>query len=242
MKEEIILNLESKFNFSCHQGLECFKQCCRNINIFLSPYDVLRMKNKLGLTSQEFLNLHTLRLSFQKQRFPLVLIKMKEDENLVCPFITSYGCMVYQERPWACRIAPVDMLGNGQFGFIFKPARCHGLKEAKEQTVDEWMQEQGLGIYDQMEESFKDLPALIEFSGEKEHDGKIGELIFLVCYNTDEFKYKLFSLSFVDKLSISKEVVGKIRDDDVQLMKFGFEWLRSVLSDMQKQREAFLLL
>jgi len=238
MTEENLLNIDSKFNFACHEGLDCFKQCCRNINIFLSPFDVLRMKNKLGIKSQEFLDRYTLRLSAQNQGFPLVLIKMKEDENLVCPFITSYGCIVYQDRPWACRMAPVDMLGNGQFGFIFEPSRCHGLNEDKDQTVEEWMQDQGLGIYDEMEEYFKDLPAVIKFSGQSEQDRKINELIYLVCYNTDKFKDVVFDAGFAEKLAVSQDVVEKIKADDIELMKFGFHWLGSVLSDTEKQKEA----
>ncbi len=54
-------NLKStdKFCFSCHDGLACFKQCCRDINIFLTPYDVLRLKQCLGMDSGEFLEKHT---------------------------------------------------------------------------------------------------------------------------------------------------------------------------------------
>ena len=241
MTEKKLLNIDSKFNFACHEGLECFKQCCRNINIFLSPFDVLRMKNKLGITSRQFLDQYTIRLSAQNQGFPLVLIKMKEDENLVCPFITSYGCIVYQDRPWACRMAPVDMLGNGQFGFIFEPSRCHGLKEKKEQTVEEWMQDQGLSIYNETEEYFKDLPAVIKFSGQREQDSKINELIYLVCYNTDRFKEFVLGNGFAEKYALPQAYTEKIKTDDTELMKFGFHWLASVLSDTEKQKEALEL-
>jgi len=48
------------FEFSCHPGVKCFNKCCSDVNIVLTPYDVLRMKNRLGITSTEFLDTYTL--------------------------------------------------------------------------------------------------------------------------------------------------------------------------------------
>ena len=41
--------------FSCHKGISCWNACCSNIDISLTPYDVLRMKRHLGISSTEFL-------------------------------------------------------------------------------------------------------------------------------------------------------------------------------------------
>ena len=53
------LDEDAKFTFSCHPGVSCFNQCCSDVNIFLTPYDVLRLKNRLGISSQEFLDKYT---------------------------------------------------------------------------------------------------------------------------------------------------------------------------------------
>ena len=42
------MDLDSTFKFSCHPKVSCFNQCCRDVNIFLTPYDVLRMKKRLA--------------------------------------------------------------------------------------------------------------------------------------------------------------------------------------------------
>jgi len=39
------LGLKSKFKFECHKGVKCFTKCCRGINIVLTPYDIIRLKN-----------------------------------------------------------------------------------------------------------------------------------------------------------------------------------------------------
>ena len=36
---EMQLTEGSRLRFDCHPGLACFTRCCRDVNIFLSPYD-----------------------------------------------------------------------------------------------------------------------------------------------------------------------------------------------------------
>ena len=55
------LSLESRFTFHCHPGLACFNRCCAAPTILLSPYDILRLKNCLGIASGEFLRRYTCR-------------------------------------------------------------------------------------------------------------------------------------------------------------------------------------
>ena len=56
LEEEILedqarLGPQDTFRFRCHPGVSCFNTCCADVNIFLSPYDVLRLTERLGLTS-----------------------------------------------------------------------------------------------------------------------------------------------------------------------------------------------
>ena len=37
------------FRFACHPGVVCFTECCRDLKLLLTPYDVIRLKNRLGL-------------------------------------------------------------------------------------------------------------------------------------------------------------------------------------------------
>ena len=46
---------QDTFRFSCSPVVVCFNECCRDLNQFLTPYDILRLKNHLGLSSGEFL-------------------------------------------------------------------------------------------------------------------------------------------------------------------------------------------
>ena len=60
LKDSPRLGPDDRFEFGCHPGVSCFNRCCGDVNIFLSPYDVLRMKKRLGMTSSDFLEKHAL--------------------------------------------------------------------------------------------------------------------------------------------------------------------------------------
>ena len=37
------MSLKSKFKFKCHKGVKCFTDCCRGIDIMLTPYDMAQL-------------------------------------------------------------------------------------------------------------------------------------------------------------------------------------------------------
>lgn len=226
------LKLDSKFNFSCHEKLECFKRCCRDINIFLTPFDVLRMKNKLNISSGEFLANYTHILKVPNSGFPVVVLKMRED-NLVCPFISEIGCKVYHQRPWSCRMAPVEIRGTGEYGFAFEPSRCHGLKENKEWTVQSWMNNQGLSAYEEPEEMFGSIPLKLKSTGNKELDMVMMDMVLIGCYDLDKFRNILVNNPVLTE-EIQGQELAEIIKDDLALMKFVFGWLPGNLTDTKK--------
>jgi hypothetical protein len=184
------------------------------------------MKNFLGISSGEFLENYTLKVHVPHTGFSVVQIKMSEENNLICPFITPKGCQVYRERPWSCRIAPVDMVGRGKYSFIFESSRCHGLNETKTQTIKEWVRDQGLEIYEEMEQGFSEIPEHLKLTGDRETDEKIIKLFFMACYDLDKFRdFVVNNPSLTQKMNLNEEILDQIRNDDVQLMKFGFKLL-----------------
>ena len=53
------LTLDDAFQFRCHPGIDCFNACCRNIDITLTPYDIIRLKRRLKLDSDAFVASYT---------------------------------------------------------------------------------------------------------------------------------------------------------------------------------------
>ncbi|MDI6906948.1 MAG: YkgJ family cysteine cluster protein [Thermoanaerobacterales bacterium] len=221
-KEE--MGPDGRFKFHCHPGLECFGDCCRDVNIYLTPYDVIRLKQALNLTSDEFLARYTLRHRAGRG-LPVVQIRMQDNEKKTCPFLTDKGCRVYAARPWSCRMAPVDQTEDGVYRVNFDPARCLGLLESREWTVAEWMEDQGLPAYDPVEAGFRELPGRLQFTGFSLLDEHLVRLFYTVCYNVDRFRRLVFHSRFLEVFPAPPETVERIKTEDVALLRFGLEWL-----------------
>jgi Fe-S-cluster containining protein len=109
MMDKRKLGPEDSFCFGCHSKIECFNRCCADINIMLTPLDVLRLSRKAGLSTTDFLVQHTLKPITKDLHLPVVVLKMRDEAERRCPFVSDEGCTVYSERPWACRMYPVGM-------------------------------------------------------------------------------------------------------------------------------------
>ena len=148
------LNLGDTFYFSCHPGLDCFTQCCQDVNILLTPYEIVRMKKRLALSSTEFLQRYTKTLIAPETALPAVQLRMDEENSRRCHFVGEQGCGVYEDRPWSCRMYPIGSApaktaeGQEEYYQVAEEGKpCLGLKEAKEWTVEEWLIDQGVDVY-----------------------------------------------------------------------------------------------
>lgn len=236
LKEYPRLTEESSFTFECHKNISCFNECCGDVNIFLTPYDIIRLKNNLGLKSWEFLKKYTLSPFDENLKYPVILLKMNEDEKKSCPFVSKNGCRVYHDRPWSCRMYPLglaspkeDDQGNREFYFLLRESICKGFTEKKKQSVREWLKDQGIDDYNKMGEYFKEITLHDFFRRGGDLDPAKIEMFFTVCYNIDKFREFVFGSSFFDKFEVSKALKDKIKEDDVELLKFGYNWLRFAL-------------
>ncbi len=232
------LSLKSRFKFNCHKGVKCFTDCCRGIDIMLTPYDILTMRKKLDLTSEEFLAVFTTPRILEKADMPVVTLKLLDDERKSCPFVDDKeGCAIYEDRPTTCRYYPLGVGSlsysgeqgeKDEFFFTVKEAHCMGFEEDKEWSVAEWREDQGVDLRDEVNDGWldlmvrkKSLPLSMKLSEESK------KMFFMICYNIDKFKEFVFKSSFLDRYDIPKERIEEIRADDVKLLQFGFEWLKA---------------
>jgi Fe-S-cluster containining protein len=229
------LGPDDRFKFACHPGVSCYNKCCGDVNIFLSPYDVLRLKKRLGMTSSEFLEKHALMPVQKDMKTPVVVLGMTDDEAKSCPFLTEAGCGLYTDRPWPCRMYPLGLAARKdtpdgwrgeRFHFLLQEEMCKGHGEATEWTVREWLDDQGIDEYDEWGEAFKELTLhkFFEEGGtlapEKMH------MFFTACYDLDRFREFVFNSTLLQRFEFDEDFVEEMRYDDEALLRFGFLWLR----------------
>lgn len=229
------LGAEDTFKFACHPGVSCFNHCCADVNIFLTPYDVLRLKNHLGIASQEFLDKYTQIVADRNQQLPAVQLRMTETETKHCHFVdTEKGCTVYENRPWSCRMYPIGQASpkeqegrdDEKFYFILHEEVCKGFEEGKNWTVADWMKDQGVSEYDEFGELFKEVMFHDFFEQGKVLTPQKIDMFFLACYNLDRFREFILNTTFLKRFEIEKDELAKIKIDDEKLLKFAFDWVK----------------
>jgi hypothetical protein len=231
-------SLDSKFQFRCHSGVKCFTKCCRGINIILTPYDIILLKRRLQLPSDQFLAIYTEPQVLEKTDMPVVSLKLLDDEQQSCPFVREDGCLIYEDRPSACRYYPLGVASlahkegaddDGFYFFVNEP-HCRGFEEKTEWTVREWRADQGVDVRDEINAEWTDLlvrkrsfPSNIKLTDQSK------QLFFMVSYNIDQFRRFVFESSFLERYDVDAETIEKIRQDEVALLKFGLTWLKDIL-------------
>ena len=231
------MTLHDTFTFTCNKDIPCFNKCCADINIALTPYDIIRLKNHLGISSDEFIKKYAVIPFNKEQKIPVVIMKLRDNEKKTCHFVEKEGCTVYKNRPWACRMYPVGLASseqkenneNEEFYFLLQEDGCKGLEEKREITVKDWISEQGINKYNEMGKLFKDITMHKYLLDGNDLTPEQMEMFFMVNYNIDKLRRFVFESSFLDKFEVDASTQERIKQNDVELLKFGYLWLRFIL-------------
>ncbi len=221
------------FAFSCHENVNCFTHCCRQLELVLTPYDILRLKNNLQISSTEFLERYVIIEQDEQDAFPRMYLTMVDDGNASCIFVTNCGCTVYKDRPAACRAYPIGraamrMSNNDieQFFVLLRENHCRGFEEKQLQTPHQYSTEQGLDKYN----TFND--ALVRIlqheqirQGKRLTKEQIDEFI-LALYDIDSFRAAIQEGKINCLLPPSK---NNTYEDDENLLLVAIDWLQDRL-------------
>lgn len=217
---------EHLFEFDCHPGVPCFTQCCQDVTIVLTPYDVLRLKNRLKLSSGDFLDKHTIVIPKAGHLIPMVVLKMK-DEDTRCPFVMEQGCTVYEDRPWPCRMYPLNTDGDGTFHLITSSHRCRGLQQKNQWKIGDWLEGQGITPYEEMNELLSTVTIPLQIHEPQIESPQIAKMIFMSLYNLDKFREFVFRSSFLERFEVEEpQRIEAIQKDDLELLKFAMDWIK----------------
>jgi hypothetical protein len=233
------LTPESRFKFRCHPGVPCFTECCGKTTIILTPYDILRLKNRLRIPSGEFLAKYTRQEAHDKSGLPMVIMDMPRFQGR-CPFVKPVsGCQVYSDRPATCRYYPIGQgtliteregqKGVEEFYFYVREKHCKGYEADAEWTVASWRQDQGVDQYDEMNLEWKTMMLRRGADGGPVTDERGNQLFQMVMYDLDQFRRFVFESRFLKIFHVDDDVKEKIWNDDDELLKFGYQYMKTVL-------------
>jgi len=230
--------LDESFQFACSPEVPCFNECCRDLNQFLTPYDILRLKSHLKLTSGEFLQRYTSRHIGPESGLPIVALKPSDPYRLTCPFVTAKGCAVYESRPSSCRIYPLvrailrsRVTGriNEQF-MILKEPHCLGFNQGRRRTVGDWVREQGIADYNENNDSLLEIIRLKNKLHPGPLDIKTEHTFYTTLYDLDGFRHHLRTMGLSKGFTVDGKLMNRAAGvDDVALLELGIKWIKHLL-------------
>ena len=229
-----MLDLGSRLKFRCHTGISCFNACCKKADVSLTPYDVNRLKDRLGKNSSEFLRDHT--VPFKMDREGLPGVKLKTTDEGVCGFMNEQGCSVYSDRPTACRYYPLGhmaMLSTGAktdetHYFLVREEHCKGHEEDQEQRIAEYLKEQETSQYDEMNREWMQLMLKRRSMGPtvgRPPEATL-QLFFMCSFDIERFRRFVLSDSFRNTYEIEESAYAVFEREDISLMQFGVRFMR----------------
>ncbi len=238
MTEEFTaLSPDEAFRFSCSPDIPCFNECCQDLNQFLSPYDIIRLKNHFRLTSGEFLQRFTAEHMGPETGLPVITLKPENPDDLRCPFVTPSGCSVYPDRPASCRIYPMARAVarsretgrlTEHFALLEEP-HCLGHQRSDAQTPKEWIDDQGMAEYNELNDMFLEIISLKNVRHPDPLDIRERHMFPVAMYDIDAFRTNALKKGLLDDLDAPPETMAAIETDDVALLRLAHEWVKAAI-------------
>ncbi len=220
--------------FFCGSANACFTACCRDLNQALTPYDILRMKNSLGIDSGTFLRRYTSRHFGPDSGLPVVSFKPDPAFGHACPFVTETGCSVYHDRPGSCRMYPLARAISRsresgkirEYFALIEEEHCMGFGKNTGLTVRQWLDSQAVDLHNHYNDQLIALISLKNRMMPGKLAGGHADLFYKALYDLDTFKTQIFEQDLLAPNVLPGLVVEKIRDRDEALFELGIQWVK----------------
>ena len=231
------ISLQESFRFLCSPDLPCFNECCRDLNQFLTPYDILRLKSHLQLSSGEFLRQYTSQHTGPESGLPIVTLKPNDPHKLTCPFVTDTGCRVYENRPSSCRTYPLMRAVSRsrptgeiteQF-VVLRESHCLGFEEGKTRTLRQWVDKQGVAVYNENNDKLMQIISLKNRLIPGPLDPESSDLFHTALYDLDNFRSQIQNKGQLDNFQVNSRIMDAALKNDIALLDLGIKWIKCVL-------------
>ena len=243
--QPVELKPDTRFRFRCHKGVSCWNSCCHGADITLTPYDILQLARFFSVRPKDIVADFAVPAIHEASGMPVPKLIMRGKEGKgACVFLDEEeGCKVYEARPATCRYYPLGraamkMKGHEQrtdMYFLVREDYCKGHEEPREQTVEKYLQQQGLEPYDVFNARWEEI--LMKAASWRSVGGPYGKAIpkpmlqmfYMICTDVDKFREFIFESTFLERYDVPEDVQEALKKSDETLILFGFDWLKHVI-------------
>jgi hypothetical protein len=112
---------------------------------------------------------------------------------------------------------------------VLKEPHCCGFNTGKARTVQQWIDEQGIAIYNETNDKLIQIISLKNRRMPGVLDIKARHMFFTVLYDLDSFRSQITSNGLLADLQLNPSLVDKALEDDLALLEVGMEWIEQAL-------------
>lgn len=224
-----------KYRFRCHLGISCLNKCCSDLNMVLTPYDLLRLRRGLNLPSADIIHSFVELYMAGESRFPALRLHMTDTPERTCPFVRDTGCSIYENRPGACRMYPLGRAAkpDGKGGidvryFVMHEPHCKGFDESAEWSSMDWCADQGFDSYARFNDKYMSLLARWNASG-RILPQKLMQIVTLALFQVDDFQRFVQDMRLFERVEVDSERQKAILDDEEAALDFAMDWVELLL-------------
>jgi hypothetical protein len=163
----------------------------------------------------------------------MAYLQMSQNERKTCPFVSTKGCVVYEDRPSACRIYPIARASrlhrvHGvvlENYFVLHEDHCMGFKEEQFWKMDEWLKDQGLEHYYELNDLWMGIVTHPMLRNAHLSQKQL-QIFYFASYNSDKFREMVFNSRLLSLFEIENDEIEQIKTNETTLLKFAFKWMQ----------------
>lgn len=112
--------------------------------------------------------------------------------------------------------------------FIVQEPHCRGFEEDKAWTSDEWLKDQGLEPYNEVNDRYMRIMTRARQAGVVLDERKLN-MVFLALYQVDNFVNFIKDMNVFSRLDISEERQQAILEDEEECLSFALDWVELIV-------------
>ena len=114
---------------------------------------------------------------------------------------------------------------------LVKESHCRGFEMGKTRTLRQWMHDQGVVIYNEINDKLMQIIHLKNRLIPGPLDTKSRYLFNVALYNLDDFRSQIQHNGLLDNFDANSNLMDAALENDVALLELGVIWIKRVLFD-----------
>ena len=116
---------------------------------------------------------------------------------------------------------------------VLKEPHCRGFDTSKTKTVQQWTTDQGIAVYNEINDKLIQIISLKNMRRPGVLDLKARHMFFTALYDLDGFRSQISDNGLLAGCRVESGLVDKALEDDLALLEVGMKWVEQVLFEQK---------